>query len=119
MIPVLIIDDDEDIRLILQSFLANIGHFEVHCADTAAAGLEAGQRVQPRLIILDYQLPDRRGDEVLPELLGDHGAKILVLSASRDQTTRDNLLQLGATAVHHKPFDPVAFVQMVEGLFAT
>jgi DNA-binding response OmpR family regulator len=64
---VLVIDDS----LMLLSFVKDIlgeAQYEVTTVPTAAEGLEAAKRVRPDLILLDYVLPDMRGDEITRRL---------------------------------------------------
>jgi len=69
-IRILLVDDDELIRLSIGPMLATLGH-EVH---TAESGLEALDRLQAGLrvdlVILDMNMPGMSGAEVLPRILG-------------------------------------------------
>lgn len=64
---VLVIDDS----LMLLSFVKEIlgdANYEVFTAATAQEGIEAAELQQPDLILLDYVLPDMKGDDVAKEL---------------------------------------------------
>jgi DNA-binding response OmpR family regulator len=64
---VLVIDDS----LMLLSFIKDIlgeAHYEVTAVSTAAEGLEMAKKARPDLILLDYVLPDMKGDEVTERL---------------------------------------------------
>jgi DNA-binding response OmpR family regulator len=78
---VLVIDDS----LMLLSFVKEIlteANYEVAGAATAEEGIALAEREQPDLILLDYVLPDRRGDAVAREL------------AARPSTARSRILYM-------------------------
>ena len=64
---ILVIDDDEDIRLFLLSLFADAGARLCEAAD-GTAGLELARKLRPDLILLDLVLPDRDETEVFCEL---------------------------------------------------
>jgi len=64
---VLIVDDEKLIRWSMSQALKEAGHV-VEEAGTAAEALAAVEREVPDLVLLDYQLPDRLGTEIMPEL---------------------------------------------------
>lgn len=85
-VRVLIVDDHqmvrEGIKLMLSPYddIAVVGE-----ADTAAAGLSAFESLQPDVTLLDLQLPDRSGLDVLQELQSrDDTSKVLVLTVHDD-----------------------------------
>ena len=105
----LIIDDDEDIRLILASVLASIDDLTIF---EAANGVEAQEIMQSQRIdgiILDYQLPDISGEELLGIFKNSSHPKqpeVIMLSARDDEDLIETWLGLGAKAVLRKPFNP-------------
>lgn len=67
---ILVIDDS----LMLLSFVKEIlseEHYDVVTAPTAEEGLQACRATAPALILLDYVLPDMKGDEVCRKLMAD------------------------------------------------
>jgi len=89
--PILVVDDQEDSRRLLQSLLRSVG-FEV---ETAANGLEAVARFQqhrPRAILMDLRMPFMDGAKAtrrIREMEGGRDVRILGLSASVIQELRD------------------------------
>ena len=68
--PVLVIDDSLTIRKLLEMALERAGHpFEV--AGNGREGLALAARLQPKLILLDYVLPDLKGSEVCDALAAE------------------------------------------------
>jgi CheY-like chemotaxis protein len=64
---VLVIDDDEATRYAIRKFLEPTPYCVVE-ANAARQGLRAAQELRPRAILLDLQLPDMNGEEVLERL---------------------------------------------------
>jgi signal transduction histidine kinase/DNA-binding response OmpR family regulator len=67
---ILVIDDDDASRYVLQKLL-NDGHTRVIEAVDCESGLVAARRSRPHVIFLDLQLPDGSGEDVLGELRKD------------------------------------------------
>ena len=79
-------------------------------------GLEQAARHLPNLILLDLQLPDRPGDQVLAALHRNPPTArvpVVVLSADATVHSRERLLASGAAAYVTKPFQIGALVQAV------
>jgi CheY-like chemotaxis protein len=79
---ILVIDDSQTIRKLVECHLSQAGYRVVMAAD-AEAGLELARTSQPQLILLDHQLPGTTGDEVCRKLLETEStAKIPVVVSS-------------------------------------
>ncbi|MBC8376419.1 MAG: response regulator [FCB group bacterium] len=105
----LIIDDDEDIRLILSSVLASIDSLTLFEAADGATARELMQNQKIDGIILDYQLPDSSGEELLGVFKNSSSPgdpEIVMLSARDDKDLTEKWLRMGAKAVLRKPFNP-------------
>jgi DNA-binding response OmpR family regulator len=63
----LVVDDDPDAAGTTATMLRRAG-YEVATADSGAAAVETAKRLQPDLMVLDLDLPDMDGDEVLEAL---------------------------------------------------
>ena len=113
----LIIDDDEDIRLILMSVLSSVEGLEI---EVAIDGVSARQKLSAGAtdgIILDYSLPDISGETLLQEISSGTFPQIpevIMLSARDDPEARDRWLELGAKAVLGKPFNPFELLQQLK-----
>ena len=82
--PVLIVDDDRDIRETLAEILADEG-YEVHTARNGAEGLEVVARVRPCLVLLDLFMPVMDGAEFRRRQQGDPAiaeVPVVVISAA-------------------------------------
>jgi PAS domain S-box-containing protein len=66
--PVLYIEDNEVNRILMEGMLAREAGVQLHCAALPEEGLLMAQRLLPRLVLLDIQLPGIDGHEVLRRL---------------------------------------------------
>ncbi len=106
---VLIIDDEELNRRVLDRTLSEIGFTSV---ETASGGQEAIERLRsdpPDLLILDLHMPGVNGFEVLNAARTstdpDEFLPILVVTGDQDRQQRQRALQMGAKDFLTKPFD--------------
>ena len=108
----LAIDDSELIHKLLRVRLQG-ERLELHCAYTAAEGLQMASEIVPDVILLDLELDDDRkmdGFEVLSRLKQDHRTHdiaVIFLSASSEINHRVKAFDLGAFDFVKKPFDVV------------
>jgi DNA-binding response OmpR family regulator len=118
--PVLVVDDDDDLRKMLSRLLDVVGH-PVTGAATGAEALALAQRIQPALVLLDVHLPDISGYEVCHELRDTFGEQlpIMFLSGARTESyDRVSGLLLGADDYVVKPFAPDELLARVRRLLA-
>jgi PAS domain S-box-containing protein len=115
--PVLIIDDDADIRTLLSTALEKQG-YQIQTAATGEIGLELANQLRPALILLDMRLPGMDGFSVL-RVLKESGltADIPVIAMTGSQelniNARARVLALGASDFIAKPFDMNRLVEEV------
>jgi two-component system, OmpR family, KDP operon response regulator KdpE len=103
MTKVLVIDDEAQIRRFLRAGFELHG-FTVIEAENAAAGLKAATMSAVDLIILDLNLPDLEGSEVLERIRSWSNIPVIVLSIHADEHEKVRLLRLGADDYVVKPF---------------
>ncbi len=115
---VLIVDDDPDITHLLQAALQSLG-LETQAIDTARGAIDAVLARAPALLLLDRQLPDLSGCEVVYRLRArDYRGAILMLSADASVDARDTALRAGADRYLTKPIDFARLEQDVRELLA-
>jgi DNA-binding response OmpR family regulator len=104
---ILVVDDDDDIRLLLRIELSAEGH-HISEAGHGQAALDALRDAPPDLVLLDIMMPVLDGWGVLRALAGTDAPPIVVVTAlaTDDQHHVIELLELGAIDVIRKPFDP-------------
>jgi signal transduction histidine kinase/ActR/RegA family two-component response regulator len=98
----IVIDDEANGRDIVVRSLSQVG-FAVQGARTAAAGIELVRDLKPALVILDLNLPDRDGRDVICDIVDDaetSATPIIVLSIEED---RRRSIELGAVEHLVKP----------------
>lgn len=100
---ILIIDDDQDVRNILQSFLSGAGYTVLEAED-GESGLEMAVLEQPDLILLDINMPGMDGIEVCRKLRSDpkNISAIIMITASDENEVEG--LESGADDYVVKPF---------------
>jgi two-component system, cell cycle response regulator len=105
----LAIDDSELIHRLLQVRLQG-ERFELHSALSANDGLRMAQQLQPEVILLDIELDEMDGFEVLSRLKQDPRTQdiaVIFISAASDTMDRVRGLDLGAVDFIAKPFEVV------------
>jgi two-component system response regulator PilR (NtrC family) len=102
---ILIIDDDENIRKVLQTILEDEGYV-VEAADTAKKGIERSENAFYNLALIDVRLPDMEGIELLTKLRETKPKmrKIIVTGYPTLQNAV-SAVNKGADAYVMKPFD--------------
>ncbi len=117
MSKVLIIDDDEMLRIILRDTLENAGH-EVLEAPDGGVGMALFRENSPDLIIADILMPETDGIETITELRKDYpDVKIIAISGGSQRTEIDFLdfaEILGARRTLAKPINPDVLLQAVQ-----
>ncbi len=104
---VLIVEDDDMSRDLLQKRVSRAGYNAVSVADGNAA-LQSLSAQDFDLVLLDIMMPGMSGVEVLRHIKGDGSdsqASVIMISALDDQETIDECLQAGAEDYITKPFN--------------
>jgi response regulator RpfG family c-di-GMP phosphodiesterase len=104
---VLLIDDDHEYICALQMRLEHRG-LAVARATTGLDGFCCAVGESTDVILLDYQLPNGRGDYILEQLKANPTTKhipVIVISGSHDRALENTLVNGGAANFLHKPLD--------------
>jgi two-component system OmpR family response regulator len=110
-----IIEDDTDIREVLESGFRSAG-FRVHTFDSGNAGVEGVRVHRPDVVTLDLGLPDIDGYEVARRVRLFSNAYILMLTARAEELDIVLGLEAGADDYVSKPFRPREIRYRVEAL---
>jgi class 3 adenylate cyclase len=105
----LVVDDDEGNRSMLARRLVRLG-YKVALAENGRHALEALQGERFDLMLLDVQMPELNGYEVLERMKADPALRdipVIVLSASDESERVARCIEMGAEDYLPKPFDPV------------
>ena len=109
---VLVVEDEHDIRELLEYNLARDG-FNVRAVETGEQALSAVTTMPPDLILLDLMLPGIDGLQVCRKLKSDASTAnipILMLTAKDEESDVVTGLELGADDYVTKPFSPKVVV---------
>ena len=115
-ISVLVVDDEEHIRNILEYNLRLEG-FEVYLAENGRTAIEHARQKKPDVILLDWMMPEMDGLEVLSELKRDKTTEnipVFMLTAKGMANDVGKALLRGADDYIVKPFEPEELGEMVK-----
>ena len=112
---VLVADDDDKIRELLELYLTKEGFAVEQAADGAEAILKA-QQLKPDLIVLDIMMPVLDGMEVCRQVRKFSQVPVIMLTARTEDEDRIMGLELGADDYLAKPFNPRELVARVKAV---
>jgi DNA-binding response OmpR family regulator len=118
---ILIIDDDEQIRLILQQMMEWAG-YEVMAAENGRVAMTMQRKTPADLVITDLIMPDQEGLETISLLKKEfNDTKIIAISGGGrigPEAYLPAALELGADRVFAKPFEIESVLGAVKELLA-
>lgn len=113
---ILVADDEEDIKMVLQMYLENNGYEVV----TAFDGLDAVSKIRderPDLVLMDIMMPVIDGVEVTRQIKADETTKdipVIMLTAAAQSSMVEKAMEAGACEYIAKPFEPEHVQQAIE-----
>jgi two-component system chemotaxis response regulator CheY len=116
---VLVVDDSKVMRDMIAACLRPLGDVAI---TQAASGLEAIEQLSLRpfsLLVLDLNMPDIGGLEVVEFVRAQDKLKalpILIVTTRSDDVSRDTVLDAGASRLLTKPFTPESILAEVRSL---
>ena len=116
---ILVVDDSEDMRDLLQRLLERAGYRVVLAAD-GQASLTQAKRHHPDLVLMDLSLPDMDGWEAVRHLRKMHEfatIPIIAVTAHVSPREAERAMAAGCTAHIGKPFDTRVLLQEVARLW--
>ncbi len=114
MAKILIVEDEESIRLVLQLHLSLVG-YDVCEAQDAIQARTLLARERPDLAIVDIMLPGEDGFSLGETLIAQH-VPVLFLTAKTALNDRVRGLRMGAQDYMLKPFEPAELLARVENI---
>jgi FixJ family two-component response regulator len=110
---VVVIDDDESVRIALHELLKSVD-LPVRSFATAEEFLKSGQLQQTGCLIADIRMPGMSGLELQTRLNADHcRIPTIFITAHGDEKMRMQALRAGAVEFLSKPFDDEALLERV------
>ena len=114
-IRILVVDDDEDIRLLLRGLLERAG-FTVDEADGGRAALRALYATPPALVLLDVSMPELDGYQTLERIRDLSDVPVIMLTARTQELEKVRGLSAGADDYVAKPFGRQELLARVQAL---
>lgn len=112
---VLIVEDDNDTAEVVSMLLESAGYTAI-TVDSGSNALDEITSVAPDLVLLDMQLPDMNGLEVLRQVRASSFLPMIVLSGFTHERDKVMALEAGADDYMSKPFSPEELVARVNAL---
>jgi DNA-binding response OmpR family regulator len=118
MKKILIIEDEEAIRFILEKRLSDAGYFVISAED-GIEGLNKLRKENPDLIVLDLMLPGLDGYQICSLIKRDRRyahIPVLILTARIQQKDYETAMAVGADAFLTKPFESQVLLSKIAEL---
>ena len=116
MKKVLVVEDNED-NMELITFILESNNYHTIRAETGYKGVDLALQERPDFILLDIQLPDIMGTEVLKMIraseIGD-SIPIIAVTSYAMAGDREKLLESGCDGYIEKPIDPLAVMSQIQ-----
>src|SRR5688500_6406464 len=111
---ILIIDDERPILLTLEALLGRHG-YQPHTAATASYGLRVLKENPPAVLLLDLQLPDAEGLDMLAQIKAEHPeTQVIILTAHDSLNNAIESIKRGAYHFISKPYAPEELLSLIE-----
>ena len=114
-ISVLVVEDDSNIRELLQLYLEKEGYAVTLAAD-GGQGLEKFRAIQPNLVLLDVMMPVMDGWEVCKAIRAESETPIIMLTAKGETDDKVTGLKAGADDYVTKPFEMKEVLARIEAV---
>jgi CheY-like chemotaxis protein len=118
MAKILIVDDEEDVRMVTRTILERAGH-EVIEAASGNEGLKVLENHKPDLVILDVMMPDMSGWGVCEKIKTNRGFRdipVLMFTVKTEMKDMRHSRRTNADAHVNKPFGIDVLLKTVERL---
>ncbi|MGL4618034.1 response regulator [Chroococcidiopsis sp.] len=113
---VLVIDDEDGVREIIQFSLEAVAGWEVLPAASGSEGIDIAQAQQPDAILLDVMMPDLDGPATFQQLQANTTTchiPTIFLTAKVRTSEQQQLLDLGVAGTIAKPFKAQELVEQI------
>jgi CheY-like chemotaxis protein len=117
---ILYVDDEPDIREIVQMALGLMPALSVSTADSGMRALQSMQESKPDLVLLDVMMPNMDGPTTLQQMRSQpelQAIPVIFMTAKAMPQEVARFRALGAAAVIAKPFDPMLLAEHVVAIW--
>jgi two-component system, cell cycle response regulator DivK len=114
-----LIIEDNDNNLELIRFILQQAGYRVRYAMTGLEGVQQALTIPPDFIVLDIQLPDINGLEVLKRIRANpvgETVPIIAMTSYAMSGDKERLLDAGCTSYIEKPIDPMMVIEQIEAV---
>jgi len=115
---ILVVDDDAFLRQLVTGLLRRDGHEVTSVASAEEARTRLLAEPEPDLLVLDIELPDLSGLELLGVVRSALTCPVILVSGNDTESNRTAAAALGATDYVVKPFAPKDFAARVQAALA-
>jgi CheY-like chemotaxis protein len=115
-IRILHVDDEPDIREVVDMSLSLSPDFEVRACGSGVEAVAVAVEWSPRIILLDVMMPGMDGPTTLQQLRKNSQTSeipVIFMTARAQAREVEHFIALGAQGVISKPFDPMALALLV------
>ncbi len=112
----MIVDDEPVVFKVVKEYLKLAGYKNCLTTSESAKAAEIIRRESPDIVLLDIQMPEVSGLDILEEIRASAPTAmipVIILTACDDQETKQKALNLGATDFLSKPVDPSDLIPRV------
>jgi CheY-like chemotaxis protein len=117
-IRILHVDDEPDIRELVDMSLALNADFQVRACSSGAEAIKTAAEWSPYLILLDVMMPGMDGPTTLTKLRNNEKTSeipVVFMTARAQAREVEQFISMGAQGVISKPFDPMTLASEVQG----
>ncbi|MEP0957399.1 response regulator [Microcoleus sp. FACHB-1515] len=118
---ILVVDDEADLRNLVQTCLEIMGGWQVVTAGSGEKALQEAQNRQLDLILLDLMMPKMDGLAILEQLRSNEKTRqipIVLLTAKGRSIESAQFEQFNVLGMIRKPFNPVQLADQIEALLS-
>lgn len=117
---ILHIDDVPSIQVVTRIALEKLGGFQILSCASGAEALAQVRKFDPDMILLDLELPQMDGIELLQQLsqlIDLQRTPVVLLTGRNESVELDDLRQLGVRELLLKPFDPLLLATQLNAIW--
>jgi DNA-binding response OmpR family regulator len=118
---ILAVDDEKDVCSLLKNALERSGEFKVVTANSGKNGIHMARRAKPDLILLDIEMPEMNGFEVLELLKTDaktYHIPVIMLTGKSDDAFKISASRLYSEEYLTKPVSVIALKNSIDTILA-
>lgn len=112
---ILVVDDDQIVRIILSETLRQDGFKNVLLAVNGKEGLETARKQRPDLVVTDIMMPEMDGFRLIQEIRGDPslGKTPIIVMTSREEM-KELISMAEVQGFIHKPFNREVMLEAIK-----